>query len=67
MGLYERGLSEMFLKGIKKVSIVKIENLVEKEGLKKISQNQFQDKLRENLWTVLEMPEEIDQFLSWTG
>ena len=67
LGLYERGLSEMLLKGIKKVSIVKIENLVEKEGLKKISQNQFQDKLRENLWTVLEMPEEIDQFLSWNG
>ena len=40
---------------------------MEKEGLKKISQNQFQDKLRENLWTVLEMPEEIDQFISWNG
>lgn len=34
----------MFLKGVKKVGIVKSENLMEKEDVKKSSQNEFKNK-----------------------
>ena len=39
LGLYVRGSNEMLLKDIKKVGIVKTENLMEKEGFQKNSQN----------------------------
>ena len=43
-GLYVRESNEMLLKGVKKVGIVKTENLMEKEDLKKNSQNEFKNK-----------------------
>ena len=43
-GLYVRESNEMLLKGVKKVDIVKTENLMEKEDLKKNSQNEFKNK-----------------------
>ena len=39
LGLYVRGSNEMLLKDIKKVGIVKTENLMEKEDFQKNSQN----------------------------
>ena len=42
--LYVRESNEMLLKGIKKVDIVKTENLMEKEDFKKNSQNEFINK-----------------------
>ena len=44
-GLY--GLNEMLLKGLKKVAIVKTENLMEKEDFKKNSPNEFKNKWHE--------------------
>ena len=44
LGLYVRGSNEMLLKGVKKVGIVKTENLMEKEDFKKNSQNEFNNK-----------------------
>ena len=46
LGLYVCGSNEMLLKGVKEVGIVKTENLMEKEDLKKNSQNE----LRINGW-----------------
>ena len=60
--------NEMLLKGVKKVSIVKTENLMEKEDFKKNSQNEFKNKCHEKRMHgrfVREMPEEIDKDLSW--
>ena len=42
-----RGSNEMLLKGVKKVGIVKTENLMEKEVFKKNSQNEFKNKWHE--------------------
>ena len=55
LGLYVRGSNEMLLKGVKKVGIVKTENLMEKEDFKKNSQNEFKNKMarKENVWVVL--------------
>ena len=50
LGLYVRGSNEMLLKDVfgsgivKKVGIVKTENLMEKEDFKKNSQNEFKNK-----------------------
>ena len=50
LGLYVRGSNEMLLKDVfgsgivKKVGIVKTENLMEKENFKKNSQNEFKNK-----------------------
>ena len=52
----------------KNVSIVKTENLMEKEDFKKNRQNEFQSKWHEKRMYeqfVREMPEEIDKDLSW--
>ena len=40
-GLYVRGSNEMLHKGIKKVSIVKTENLMEEKDFKKNGKNEF--------------------------
>ena len=40
-GLYVRGSNEMLLKGVRKVSIVKTENLMEKKDFKKNGKNEF--------------------------
>ena len=55
LGLYVRGSNEILLKGVKKVGIVKTENLMEKEDFKKNSQNEFKNKMarKENVWVVL--------------
>ena len=63
-----RGSKEMLLKGVKKVGIVKTENLMEEEDFKKNSQNEFKNKWHEKRMYrqfVSEMPEEIDKDLSW--
>ena len=70
LGLYVCGSNEMLLKGkgIKRVGIVKTENLMEKEGFKKNSQNEFKNKWHEKRMYgqfVCEMLEEIDKDLSW--
>ena len=68
LGLHMRGSNEMLLKGVKKVGIVKTENLMEKEDFKKNSQNEFKNKWHEKRMYgqfVREMPEEIDKDLSW--
>ena len=68
LGLYVRESNEMLLKGVKKVGIVKTENLMEKEDFKKNSQNEFKNKWHEKRMYgqfVREMPEEIDKDLSW--
>ena len=67
LGLYVRESNEMLLKGVKKVGIVKTENLMEKADFKKNSQNEFKNKWHEKKiygQFVLEMPEEIDKNLS---
>ena len=43
-GLYVRGSGEMRLKEVKKVGIVKTENLMEKGDFNKNSQNEFKNK-----------------------
>ena len=66
MGLYVRGSNEMLLKGVKKFVIVKTENLMEKEDFN--SQNEFKNKWHKKAMKrqfVCEMPEEIDNNLSW--
>ena len=66
--LYVRESNEMLLKGVKKVSIVKTENLMEKEDFKKNRQNEFKNKWREKRMYgqfVREMPEKINKDLSW--
>ena len=68
LGLHVRESNEMLLKGVKKVGIVKTENLMEKEDFKKNSQNESKNKWREKRTYgefVREMPEEIDKDLSW--
>ena len=67
LGLYVGGSNEMLLKGVKKVGIVKTENLMEKEDFKKNSQNEFKNKWHEKRMYgqfVCEMPEKIDKDLS---
>ena len=67
MGWYVRGSNEILLKGIKKVGIVKTENLMEKGVFKKNSQNEFKNKWHEKRMHgqfVCEIPEEIDKDLS---
>ena len=51
LGLYVSGSNEMLVKGIKKVGIVKTENLLEKEVFKKNSQNELKtnDMKRESM------------------
>ena len=68
LGLHMRGSNEMLLKGVKKVGIVKTENLIEKEDFKKNSQNEFKNKWHEKRMYgqfVREMSQEIDKYLSW--
>ena len=69
LGLCVHKSNEMLLKGLKKkVSIVKTENLMEKEDFKKNSQNEFKNKWHEKRMYgqfVREMPEKIDKDLSW--
>ena len=68
LGLYVRGSNEILLKGVKKVGIVKTENLMKKEDFKKNSQNEFKNKRHEKRMYgqfVREIPEEIDKNLSW--
>ena len=43
LGLHVRESTEMLLKGVKQVGIVKTENLMEKEDFKKNSQNEFKN------------------------
>ena len=67
LGWYVRRSNEMLLKGVKKVGIVKTENLMEKEDFKKNSQNEFENKWHEKTMYgqfVCEMPEEIDKDFS---
>ena len=40
-GLYVRESNEMLLKGVKKVSIIKTENLTDRRDFKKNSRNEF--------------------------
>ena len=64
LGLYMRGSNEMPLKGLKKVGIVKTENLMERECFKKNSQNKFKNKWHEKRMYyqfVREIAEEIDK------
>ena len=49
LGLYVHGSNEMFLKGVKRVAIVKTKNLMEKEDFKQNSQNEFKTKWHEKL------------------
>ena len=68
LGLYVRGSNEILLKGVKKVGIVKTENLMKKEDFKKNSQNEFKNKWHEKRiygQFVREMPEVTDKDLSW--
>ena len=68
LGLYVRGSNEMLLKGVKKVGIVKTQNLMEKEDFKKSSKNKFKNKWHGKRMYgqfVREMSEEIDKDLSW--
>ena len=70
LGLYLRGSNEMLLKVVKKVCIVKTENLMEKEDFKKNIQNGFKNKLHDKRMYgqfVRELPEEIDKdlFRKW--
>ena len=68
LGLYMRGSKEILLKSVKKVGIVKSENVMEKEDFKRNSQNEFKNKWRKKRMYgqfVREMPEEIDKDLSW--
>ena len=68
LGLYVCGSNEMLLKGIKRVGVVKTENLIEKEDFKKNSQKEFKNKWHEKRMYgqfAREMPEEIDKDLSW--
>ena len=44
LGLHMRRSNEMLLRGVKKVGIVKTENLMEKDDFKKNSQNGFKNK-----------------------
>ena len=44
LGLHVRGSNEMLLKVVKKVGIVKTENLMEKQVFKKNSHNEFKNK-----------------------
>ena len=63
-----RGLNEMLLKGVKRVGIVKTENIMEKEHLTKNNQNEFKNKWhRKRMYGQFfrETPEEIDKDLSW--
>ena len=67
-GLYVRGWNEMLLKGLKKVGIVKTENLMEKEDFKKNIKNELKNKwYKKRMYEqfVREMPEETDKDLSW--
>ena len=62
LGLYVRESNEILLKGVKKVGIVKTENLMEKEDFKKNSQSEVKNKWHEKRMYgqfVREMPEEI--------
>ena len=68
LSLYVRESNEMLLKDVKKIIIVKTENLMEEEDFKKNSQNEFKNKCHEKRMYeqfVGEMPEEIDKDLSW--
>ena len=68
LGLYVRESNVIFLKGVKKVGIVKTENLKDKEDFKKNSQNEVKNKWHEKRMYgqfVREMLEEIDKELSW--
>ena len=68
LGLHARESNEILLKGVKKVCIVKTENLMEKEDFKKDSQNEFKIKWhKKRIYEqfVRKMPEEIDKDLSW--
>ena len=65
LGLHVCGSNEMLLKGIKRVGIVKTENLMEKEDFKKNSKNEFKNKWHEKRMygqLIHEMPEEIDKY-----
>ena len=69
LGMYVCGSNEILLKGIKKVGIIQTENLMEKEDFKK---NRAKISLKKK-WHgkriygqfVHEMPEEINENLSW--
>ena len=68
LGLYVRELNEMPLKGIKKLGIVKTENLMEKGDFKKNSENKFKNKWHKKRnygQFVCKMPGEIDKDLPW--
>ena len=68
LGLYVRESNKILLKGVKKVGIVKTENLMEKEDFKQNSQNEFKNKWHEKRiygQFVREIPEETDKDLSW--
>ena len=47
MDLYVRGSDEMLLKGVKKIGIVKADNVMEKEDFKKNSHKEFKNKWHE--------------------
>ena len=64
------GSNEMILKGVKKVGIVKTEDLMEKEDFKKNIQNDFKNKWPEKRMYgqfVREIPEVIDKDLEMVG
>ena len=66
VGLFVRESYEMLLKGVKKVGIVKTENLMENEDFKKNSQNEFKNKWHEKRMYgqfVREMLGEIVKYL----
>ena len=68
LGLYVRESNEILLKGLKKVGIVKTENLMKKEDFKKNSQNEFKnewDEKRMDGQFVREISEGIDKDISW--
>ena len=44
VGLYMRGSNEMLLKDVRKVGIIKNENIMQKQHFKKNSQSEFKNK-----------------------
>lgn len=68
LGLYVRESNELLLKGVRKSSIIKTDNLVEKEEFMRQTQAKLKTKWCEKRMYgqfIREMPDEIDKELSW--
>ena len=63
-----RDSDETLLNGVKKVGIINTENLSDRKGFKKNSQNEFRDRWQGKKMYgqfAREIPEEIDKDVSW--